>query len=143
MPSDSIICVVYVSHTAQLMSEAELEEILATSRRNNAATGVTGQLIYASGNFIQAIEGPEGAVASLLKRLTADPRHRGVTTIARWRIEQRAFPDWTMAFRRVPEAEAEVVADLLPSIAPLAAADHPTDSMAKRLLAAFRRGNRP
>lgn len=136
MNSEPLVCAVYVSHAERLMTDAELERILDISRRNNAVDDITGQLIYAGGNFIQAIEGPESRIDALLGRLKADPRHKQLVVILRWPIQSRTFGDWKMQFRRLSRADANQVAEMLPT-------DNGADrsSIATRLLAEFRRGN--
>lgn len=136
MNSEPLVCAVYVSHAERLMTDAELERILDISRRNNAVDDITGQLIYAGGNFIQAIEGPESRIDALLGRLKADPRHKQLVVILRWPIQSRTFGDWKMQFRRLSRADAHQVAEMLPT-------DNGADrsSIATRLLAEFRRGN--
>ena len=86
------IILVYVSSAHREMSQQELAELLNISRRNNAALGVTGLLLYVSGNFIQALEGDELAIDGLYRKIAANPRHRMVTTVIRMPTETRSFP---------------------------------------------------
>lgn len=136
MSTEPLVCAVYVSHAEHLLSGADLQRILDVSQRNNAADDITGQLIYAGGNFIQAIEGPENRIDALLARLKADARHKRLVVILRRPIERRAFGNWRMQFRRLAQADADQVAEMLP-----AENGGTRDSIAARLLAEFRRGN--
>ena len=52
-----MIALVYVSAARKLFDEAELSALLTQCRANNARLGVTGVLLYADGNFMQALEG--------------------------------------------------------------------------------------
>ncbi len=90
--------VVYVS--ASVLDEPDLEGIIAAARRNNAAIGVTGVLLFADGNFIQALEGPPEAISLTLARIRNDVRHRRILELYRTPIEARNFPDWSMGCRR-------------------------------------------
>ena len=45
-----IYSLVYVSSATTLFSESELDEILATSRENNARSSISGMLLYKDGN---------------------------------------------------------------------------------------------
>jgi hypothetical protein len=47
IPRDVLVRVVYQSRTD--MDDHELEQVIATSQRNNAATGITGVLVHADG----------------------------------------------------------------------------------------------
>jgi hypothetical protein len=53
----------------------ELVRIQAQARANNAAHGIHGALVYIGGFFIQWLEGPQAALATLRERLKLDPRH--------------------------------------------------------------------
>lgn len=93
----------YIS-TAPTLSRDEVDAILATSARNNPARGITGLLLYNGRNFLQLLEGEEAALATLMARITGDPRHGGVTVIDRRTIAERTCPDWAM--KRVLIAES-------------------------------------
>jgi len=45
------------------MSQDDLEEILRTSRENNARLGITGMLLYGNNTFVQILEGEDKAVS--------------------------------------------------------------------------------
>ena len=100
---------VYVSSATELFDRAELDEILAESRRNNEAAGVTGMLLYKDGNLMQVLEGDEEAVQATYARISADPRHRGLMVLLKEAVEDRQFEDWTMAFRDLEAADAQAV----------------------------------
>lgn len=50
-----IFSLVYISASAHLLSNEELDEILAVSRRNNIRLGITGMPLYYEGGFISRI----------------------------------------------------------------------------------------
>lgn len=95
----------YLSSSKNLFSRRELDNILAVSRRNNTASGVTGMLLYRDGNLMQVLEGEKSVVRALYDRIVGDPRHDGVITV--WEAEEpeRQFPDWSMAFRDLAEVD--------------------------------------
>ena len=97
---------VYASSAARPFSESDLSDLLATSRENNARAGITGMLLYKDGNFMQVLEGEEGAVRELYEKIGIDPRHRGEITLLRGFAEERQFPDWSMGFRDLDSLEA-------------------------------------
>jgi hypothetical protein len=88
----------YIS-TVSSTEAVDLDTILATSRRNNRANGVTGLLMYNGKRFLQVLEGPAEAVEATFNRIRRDSRHRGAVLLARRTIEQREFGDWSMGFR--------------------------------------------
>ena len=130
-----LVQVVYGSTTPTVLDREELLEILRVSRRNNAAVGVTGALLYADGNVMQVLEGPAPAVEATYDRIARDPRHRRVLPLVRGVVEARSFPDWSMGgFRDTSDLHADDAAGTR-SLFDLTA-DGP--DRAHRLLASFR-----
>jgi hypothetical protein len=91
------------------MSEGDIEQILATSRRNNERDGITGALLYHRGRFVQIVEGEDEILLSRVAVIAADPRHRDVHTMRRKQIWSRQFPEWTMGFRAAPGEPAALL----------------------------------
>ncbi len=95
----------------------QVRNILATSRRNNMAVGITGALLFSSEMFAQVLEGPLEHVQSTFERIQPDLRHTDVTVLEAAFVECREFPEWSMAFAgatathfaefKPPEAAAE------------------------------------
>lgn len=75
---------------------AILSAILATARRNNARTGVTGALICRDDIYLQLIEGDAAAIDALFARILRDDRHLEATMLNREEVPGRVFPDWAM-----------------------------------------------
>lgn len=98
---------IYLSSASELLSEEELQQILAKSRKNNEAAGITGMLLYFDGNFIQAIEGDEYAVKSLYDKITLDKRHQGFIKLLEGKIEERSFSEWSMGFKSISIEEVK------------------------------------
>lgn len=65
----------------------------------NASRGLL--LLYGNSTFLQSLEGAEEVVIPLYDKIASDPRHVSVTCLARETIETRAFPGWSMGFRRL------------------------------------------
>ena len=135
-----LIHLIYSSVAVSAVSDAELQELLITSRRNNARNNITGMLLYADSAFFQAIEGEEQAVLSLYERLTRDKRHHSQTLIIREPIAKRAFADWAMGCANLTDhdmAHVEGVSDFLETHQRL---DAHGAGRARKLLAAFSAG---
>lgn len=90
--------IVYISTARRPLSEAELRSVLAVSRRNNAAAGITGLLVSGGRRFLQALEGPEEAVAAAFDRIKGDPRHFALVVLSRKNVDVREFGDWSMGY---------------------------------------------
>ena len=76
----------------------ELQSILASARKNNAALGITGALLYDAGNFAQVLEGPLRSVERIFEVIQRDVRHSEVTVVQSGPAAKRDFPEWSMAF---------------------------------------------
>lgn len=93
----------YIS-TAPSLSRDDVSQILQTSMRNNASQGVTGLLLYNGRNFLQLIEGEGVALDQLMKRISQDPRHSGVSMLHKSDVDVRSCPEWSM--KRIAIAES-------------------------------------
>jgi hypothetical protein len=100
-----MIQVTYISTAAYNISEEAVAEILAVSRRNNAAAGLTGLLLYDGRRFLQALEGASASVDAAFQRIKADPRHRAIVLLSSREIGERDFARWAMAAERVDPIE--------------------------------------
>ena len=76
---------------------AEIAKIVEAAREANAREGVSGALLVAPGVFMQVIEGPPPAVERTFELICGDIRHRHVQLIDFTCVEQRSFPEWSMA----------------------------------------------
>lgn len=101
-----MIRLVYLSFATVPFTQADLDDLLRTSRRNNARSGVTGMLLFRDGDFLQVLEGEEAPVRETFDRIEQDPRHDGVRVIDESSVAQREFNDWAMGFRRLGDDDA-------------------------------------
>lgn len=97
-PEDHLISTVYVSSSVGKLGDSEILEILRTSQSNNQRREITGMLLYKDGNFLQVLEGPHTNVTELMETVERDNRHRGFIVLTKKRINERQFPNWSMAF---------------------------------------------
>ncbi len=75
---------------------AQLNDILAVSKRNNKAFGITGALVFDDLWFIQALEGERADVLETFERIKQDERHANVTLVELGDIDERMFGNWWM-----------------------------------------------
>jgi hypothetical protein len=76
---------------------AELGKLFTAARSSNKKAGITGALLLSGTWFVQTLEGDEDLVRSLFARIERDPRHDAVTVLETGRVDDRAFPRWSMA----------------------------------------------
>ena len=101
-PDDAaLLSLTYTSAATQLMSVAELVELIEQIRPKNERLGVTGLLLYSGGNVIQTLEGTSYAVDAVFDAIQADPRHGDVHVVERRAVDERSYGTWSMGFRNV------------------------------------------
>ncbi|HWA59837.1 MAG TPA: BLUF domain-containing protein [Caulobacteraceae bacterium] len=86
----------YASRPVPSFSGPDLARVLEQSRRNNAASGVTGLLCVADNLFVQVLEGGRDEVCELYNAIVRDPRHTQVRLLAYDEIPERQFGSWSM-----------------------------------------------
>jgi hypothetical protein len=106
--------IVYVSSAIDDFDSDDLAELLDQSRQNNQRLGITGILIYEHGRFLQVLEGDEAVVMRLVEKIRDDERHSGFLRLLSREIPKRQFGDWSMAYKRLDEADATIVDGLTP-----------------------------
>ncbi|MGA7675304.1 MAG: BLUF domain-containing protein [Rhizomicrobium sp.] len=97
---------VYVSTASWAMSNADLNEILDASRRNNRVNGVTGMLLHIDRGFLQVLEGPKAAVEETYARIKQDRKHNAPRILVEQETDGRLFGDWSMGFDRIDQGQA-------------------------------------
>ena len=96
-----MICIVYISSAKLGLTYSEIVNIVEDSRTNNEKSGLTGILLFNSGNFMQLLEGEELAVDGLYRKIEKDRRHTEVKLLLRHSITHRNFSNWTMGFKNI------------------------------------------
>lgn len=105
--STPLLQLMYESTATRAMTDAELWTLLQQARSNNEARGITGLLLFASGHFLQVLEGPESVVRRLFDTIQDDPRHTNIETLLTTPATKRTFPDWKMGLEH-PRAATDL-----------------------------------
>ena len=92
----NLCTLVYISEAATPFTVPQLDELVAHSHQRNASRGISGLLLYSSGNFMQVLEGDELILDSLYSKIESDPRHTNVRRLLFKGTQRRMFPDWGM-----------------------------------------------
>ena len=121
--AQNLIHIVYVSFAKKALSEKQLQDLLKGIRKKNKEKGVTGLLLYNDGSFIQVIEGSEDTIKHLFEVITKDGRHNNIVKLLEEPIENRAFPDWYMGYRRLTKKQSTK----LPGYSDFLNAENPAD----------------
>lgn len=94
----------YTSVAPQGLSEQDLLALLTKARIKNNQLGITGMMIYHQREVMQILEGEKSAVQALFDTIVEDPRHTRVSVFYEGEIHDRAFKDWSMAFKSLDQA---------------------------------------
>lgn len=88
-----LLSLVYISASSHLLSDAELEEILRIHAEITPSAGSeTGMLLTYEGALIQALEGPEEAVARFMSVSPKTHATHRITVLLEEYIPERNFP---------------------------------------------------
>lgn len=99
-----LLQVLYSSMATKHLDAQAMRRLLAHARERNAASDISGVLIYypCSGEIVQVLEGPKPAVMALLARLRADPWHQRLVVHFEAEIRERDLGKWPMGFLSAP-----------------------------------------
>jgi Sensors of blue-light using FAD len=107
--------IIYASTAVRPFGPAEFNRLLMQARIYNFSEGIGGLLLRAKLEFLQVLEGPEPAVATLYARIAADPRHRAVRVLEAAAVRGPLFRHASLGFAEVePAALARLIAYLDP-----------------------------
>jgi Sensors of blue-light using FAD len=137
--SGEMFSVVYLSEGSVPFTEKDLGELLKKSRENNSELGLTGMLLYKSGNFLQVLEGKKEKVLALYEKIARDPRHTRLQILFQGISPKRDFPDWSMGFHDLSSPDTKSVPGFSHFLdTSLKSADFVDARLAKRLLLLFK-----
>ena len=94
----------YISTATRKILPADIDGILASSRRKNEPAGISGLLLFDGRRFLQALEGDEAQIGATFERIKTDDRHRAIVMLSNRVIAARQFGAWAMAWHRVDPA---------------------------------------
>jgi hypothetical protein len=104
-----LIRLLYASRSAEPVTAAMIESILAASRRRNPELGITGILCHCGEMFMQVLEGGRAPVNELYNSIVRDPRHKDVTILQCVEVSERRFPGWTMGHVNMAKVNASTL----------------------------------
>ncbi len=105
----------FATRELKVNADQEIGKILDTAVANNARLGVTGQLIYRGGIFLQLLEGEKNKVEHLLGCILLDRRrHEGLKILLKQPMIERVFPEWSMAYKKLDNVALDLVNSIVP-----------------------------
>jgi hypothetical protein len=91
-----LVRLTYTSRATDTLTATAMDAILASSRKNNPANGITGVLCTNNYIFLQMLEGGRKEVNETYNRIAADKRHQDVQILDFEEITERKFAVWSM-----------------------------------------------
>jgi hypothetical protein len=89
------------------LRDEKVRALAVDAAKRNAASMLSGSLLYLDNSFVQVIEGPARAVEQTFEAICCDFRHDEVKLIDLVPIKERIFSEWSMAFLAI-DAETKV-----------------------------------
>jgi len=139
--NETVHTIIYLSSISEDFSPEEMNTIITKSRENNHRAGISGILLYASGNIIQVLEGNKDSVTDTFNRITADHRHHGIIKMFDKPVTERSFGNWSMAFNSVISEEYKAIEDISAEDRLLLRGEYHGDNMVIKLLRTFVKNN--
>ena len=93
-----LVRLIYTSYASNDVSDADLQQILQTSKINNSSKKITGILMYSERYFFQCLEGERSELNRTYLRIASDPRHSKCQLLDYSQIDSRLFPTWSMDY---------------------------------------------
>jgi len=90
--------VIYHSVAAEGLTEETILDLVTKAQAFNKTMGITGCLLYYKKEFVQALEGDESSVNTLLSKIKQDPRHNEIHVLFKGKCEKRSYANWNMAY---------------------------------------------
>ena len=102
-----MIQLTYTSMAIPLLVMPDIKRILEIAEKYNSENKITGCLLYYKYQFIQILEGEEETIEELYAKIKHDKKHFNVNLLYRNEINERTFPQWSMAFKKLSESTLE------------------------------------
>jgi len=132
-----LVRLLYASHAVKAIANADIESILAQSRKHNPEMGITGILCQSGDVFLQVLEGGREAVNALYNQIVRDTRHREIAILHFEEIQERRFPGWTMGQVNLANVNPSVLLKYCekPTLDPLAMSGRAALALLEELIA--------
>lgn len=108
MKTTKIIQKVYYSISNYEVDHNFINTILDHSKKSNLKKNITGCLLYHNNVFLQLLEGEKTTVENLFEVIKKDSRHKEVTEIFSENVNDRIFPNWSMAYHELDDTNDDV-----------------------------------
>lgn len=104
---------VYISKATEPFTSESLKALTDLASTNNKKLNITGCMLYASGYFLQLLEGNSKSVDTLYHKIEKDSRHKGSKILIENELEtdKRLYDKWFMTSFNI-DTQADFPAEL-------------------------------
>ncbi len=108
---------VYISKATEPFTSDSLKTLTDLASTNNKKLNITGCMLYASGYFLQLLEGNSKSVDTLYHKIEKDSRHKGTKILIENEVDgdKRIYDRWFMTSFNV-DTRADFPAELKQNI---------------------------
>ncbi len=124
----SLIALVYRSKKTKVLSQDELEDLVALSAKNNRSLVLSGFLISTSNEYYQYLEGHPSDLEAVMEKIVRDPRHTDLKSYS-FPIKKRICRSWNMRLASESRWENIGYLDLIRSMIELKVPDKNKDEV--------------
>src|SRR5690606_26764232 len=110
----SLYQLVYTSTRTEKCNDEEIQNILASCKRNNPGQNITGVLLHSDDRFIQYLEGSKDII-KLYDLIKEDARHKSVVLLSYGQLKSRVFPSWHMGYKNVKKTDIDFLTEANPN----------------------------
>lgn len=94
----SVFQILYLSQLDRGAGFGVVKDIVRASRAHNRSRGITGALLFDGERFCQLLEGGEGELVLLMRRIERDARHGAIRTLHRGAAGARVLRSWRSGY---------------------------------------------
>ena len=92
--------IIYLSKLLE-HDERLIKNIIDRALWYNPRNDITGMMLYADGDILQVLEGPQKDVTALFEKIKRDPRHQDIFIVLDEILAARHFPEWSMGYKKI------------------------------------------
>lgn len=100
----------YISEVKRPWDREELDLLVQRAAAFNLESGVTGVLLFDGVSFLQYLEGPEGGLTRVYKRVLSSPFHSEIIELGRGTVGSRLMPYWSMRWLLADPGQLRAIA---------------------------------
>jgi hypothetical protein len=103
-----LVRLIYASSLKPGIDHSVVNDIHATSQKNNVKSNLTGLLVFGNRKFLQTFEGGREQVNLLYHKIATDPRHENALILSYQEVAEREFDKFSMKLIMLTKASSKI-----------------------------------